>query len=47
MTALGMQRIGDEILTPTTNNSSFGAVVRLSADGNLLAISDPLLYNSN
>ncbi len=46
-TPFGVQQIGSEILNPSSGLSAFGAVVKLSANGNLLAVSDPLLYNSN
>lgn len=42
----GLVQIGENLLKPTANNRSFGAVVKLSSDGSLLAVSDPLLYNS-
>ena len=44
----GLVQIGEDILKPSTyTNSGFGTIVELSADGSLLAISAPFLYNSN
>lgn len=44
----GLVQIGEDILKPSTDTySDFGSVVELSANGSLLAISAPLLYNSN
>ncbi|WP_298882630.1 T9SS type A sorting domain-containing protein [uncultured Polaribacter sp.] len=44
----GLEQIGEDILNPSTYTySGFGSVVEINANGSLLAISAPNLYNSD